>query len=171
MEGEGGGIVLDRGNALEVGEDGGDAKGRRARQKFSWSQLSVLEHVFESNPLPQHELLGELSERLGISTRCAQVWFQNRRQKFKAYHSAHGHEAPALKNAASRRTSLEKLLPDLIACGQTQDGTCIYVPKPAQLQAAQYVTSQVPAVQSSVVYRCTACRTHWAPPALSYAHL
>ena len=92
---------------------GGEKKKRRSRQNFSWSQLSVLERVFETDPLPRQALLLELSNRLDITPRCVQVWFQNRRQKFKAMHQAMGQVPPTLKNASSWLTSLETLLPDL----------------------------------------------------------
>ena len=92
---------------------GGEKKKRRSRQNFSWSQLSVLERVFETDPLPRQALLLELSNRLDITPRCVQVWFQNRRQKFKAMHQAAGQVPPTLKNASSWLTSLETLLPDL----------------------------------------------------------
>ena len=73
-------------------ETAAEKKKRRSRQNFSWTQLSVLERVFETDPLPRQCLLLELSNRLDITPRCVQVWFQN---------------------ASSRLTSLESLLPDL----------------------------------------------------------
>ena len=94
-------------------ETAAEKKKRRSRQNFSWTQLSVLERVFETDPLPRQCLLLELSNRLDITPRCVQVWFQNRRQKFKAMHHAMGQVPPPLKNASSRLTSLESLLPDL----------------------------------------------------------
>ena len=93
-------------------EAGGDTKKKRSRQNFTWGQLSVLEQVFEAEPLPRQALLQELSNRLNITPRCAQVWFQNRRQKFKAMHQAMGQEPPSLKKTSSSlTTSLETLLP------------------------------------------------------------
>ena len=88
-------------------------KKRRSRQNFTWGQLSVLERVFETDPLPRQALLQELSNRLDITPRCVQVWFQNRRQKFKAMHQAMGQAPPSLRKSSSYATSLEKLLPDL----------------------------------------------------------
>ena len=76
-------------------------------------QLSVLERVFETDPLPRQALLQELSYRLDVTPRCVQVWFQNRRQKFKSAHLTQGLQPPTLKNASSWLTSLETLLPDL----------------------------------------------------------
>ena len=90
-----------------------EKKKRRSRQNFTWSQLSVLERVFETDPLPRQALLQELSYRLDVTPRCVQVWFQNRRQKFKSAHLTQGLQPPTLKNASSWLTSLETLLPDL----------------------------------------------------------
>ena len=116
------------------------AKRTRNRQNFSWRQLSVLEQVFETDPLPRpvraprplllpslriaarraprpgqpapifmqvllicsslwQALRIELAHRLRISPRCVQVWFQNRRQKWKTLNQAgseKGSTAPPL---------------------------------------------------------------------------
>lgn len=106
-------------------EDGALAgkKRRRSRQNFTWNQLSVLEKVFETDPLPRQALLVELSERLDITPRCVQVWFQNRRQKFKATHQANGQVPPPLKNASVISSSLETLLPDLAPSAESQHAT------------------------------------------------
>jgi len=94
-------------------DDEAKPKKRRSRQNFSWRQISVLEQVFETDPLPRQALVAELAQRLNITPRCVQVWFQNRRQKWKNMHQAMGQDPPVLKNSSSRLTSLEKLLPDL----------------------------------------------------------
>mmetsp|Transcript_9897 Transcript_9897/g.24507 ORF Transcript_9897/g.24507 Transcript_9897/m.24507 type:complete len:456 (+) Transcript_9897:164-1531(+) len=65
---------------------------KRNRQNFTWRQVSVLEQVFETDPLPWPALRVELANRLGITPRCVQVWFQNRRQKWKATQQAQGSE-------------------------------------------------------------------------------
>ena len=74
-------------------------------------QLQVLECVFQTDPLPRRTLRTELATQLGITPRCVQVWFQNRRQKWKHSHQAAGQPVPALANSTqSRYNNLEKLL-------------------------------------------------------------
>jgi len=90
-------------------------KRRRNRQSFNRSQVSMLEHIFTNTPMPRQALLNELSQRLDIPPRSVRVWFQNRRQRWKAMHQAAGQTPPPLRNAEDRLTSLEKLLPDLPA--------------------------------------------------------
>ena len=90
-------------------------QGARQRTNFSWQQLTVLERIFEIDPLPRSPLLLELSERLDLTPRCIQVWFQNRRQKHKAQYQAMGKAPPPLKNSSSRLSTLDMLLPNLAA--------------------------------------------------------
>jgi len=92
---------------------------RRSRQSFTWNQLAVLQQAFETDPLPRQALLQELSNQLKITPRCAQVWFQNRRQKVKALHNSAGLAPPFLKNATSCISQLDSLVPDL-AYGDSQ---------------------------------------------------
>jgi len=86
-------------------------KKSKPRQNFNWQQLSILEQVFETDPLPWAALRVEIAERLGITPRCVQVWFQNRRQKWKNHQQRLGHDpranGPTLRNAP---VSLETLL-------------------------------------------------------------
>lgn len=95
-------------------------------------QLQVLECVFQTDPLPRRTLRNELATQLGITPRCVQVWFQNRRQKWKHTHQAAGQPVPALSNSTqSRYNNLEKLLAPsagVTAPLQPQVGPPMYVP-------------------------------------------
>lgn len=57
---------------------------RRIRHNFSSSQTKALEGVFESvTHYPDFTLLDDLSRRLKLPLERIQVWFQNRRAKFR----------------------------------------------------------------------------------------
>ena len=140
-----------------AGGDDDDAtagqKRRRNRQSFNRSQVSMLEHIFVNTPMPRQALLNELSGRLDIPARSVRVWFQNRRQRWKAAHLSNGLTPPALRNAEDRLTSLEKLLPDLpqvaspgaITATAVAPGTVTAVPMiaatPMSVAAAQAVAA------------------------------
>ncbi|RCH78570.1 hypothetical protein CU098_004511 [Rhizopus stolonifer] len=55
----------------------------RRRKKTSRVQVEVLERAFYENPKPDGEIRERLAHHLSMSTRCVQIWFQNRRVKEK----------------------------------------------------------------------------------------
>lgn len=54
----------------------------RRRRKTSPKELEILECEFRRNPLPSQAERGRIAERIGMTGRAAQVWFQNRRYVF-----------------------------------------------------------------------------------------
>lgn len=55
------------------------------RKRIGRFQLFELQQIFDSGvKFPDKELRAKLSERLKLSPRTVQVWFQNRRQNWKA---------------------------------------------------------------------------------------
>ncbi|KAL1924943.1 uncharacterized protein VTP21DRAFT_4597 [Calcarisporiella thermophila] len=59
---------------------------QRKRTRASPEQLAVLEDVFATNSSPNSKIREMLAERLGMSERSVQIWFQNRRAKNKLLH-------------------------------------------------------------------------------------
>lgn len=55
----------------------------RSRKKTSRMQLEVLENSYRENSRPDGRTRKMLGDQLGMTPRCVQVWFQNRRAKEK----------------------------------------------------------------------------------------
>ncbi|KAF9899660.1 hypothetical protein EC991_008515 [Linnemannia zychae] len=56
---------------------------RKRRRRTNREELEILEDAFAKNLLPDAATRQELGERLGMSVRAVQIWFQNRRQTLR----------------------------------------------------------------------------------------
>jgi len=74
----------------------------KKRQRTSPEQLEILERVYEQERLPGLDLRKELAQKLKMTPRRVQVWFQNKRAKEKrmvAAHSEFSDFGRSMKNA------------------------------------------------------------------------
>lgn len=60
-----------------------DAPNSRSRWRVSAHETNVLEAVFASSPRPNKNTIHQLATMLGVKPRQVQVWFQNRRQRWR----------------------------------------------------------------------------------------
>ncbi len=59
------------------------ANNKRTRKMFNQNQIDILENVFEQTHYPDSSVRFNLSSRLNLSLARVQIWFQNRRAKYR----------------------------------------------------------------------------------------
>jgi hypothetical protein len=63
--------------------DGAANSNARSRWRVSVRETNVLEAVFAASPRPNKNQIHQLATMLGVKSRQVQVWFQNRRQRWR----------------------------------------------------------------------------------------
>ena len=64
----------------------------KKRRRLNSEETKILQAVFERNPKPDAMLRAALADRLGMTARNIQIWFQNKRAKTKKVRKDSGSE-------------------------------------------------------------------------------
>jgi len=63
-----------------------DSGHKKKRKRTSPDQLDILESYFQRDAMPSQQTRMEIANKLGMTTRRVQIWFQNKRAKLKRGH-------------------------------------------------------------------------------------
>ena len=91
----------------DVSAIGGIEYQRKRRKRATTAQLVLLERHFASDTLPSNDTRAALAERLGMSPRRVQIWFQNKRAKNKRIQRETQQHRQSSEDAMSSRIPTE----------------------------------------------------------------
>ncbi|CAJ0768041.1 16559_t:CDS:2 [Entrophospora sp. SA101] len=83
-------LLLNHNNAINIGDASPTISPQQAsannkkRTRATPEQLAILEDTFKTNTSPNSKVREALAEKVSMSERSIQIWFQNRRAKMKA---------------------------------------------------------------------------------------
>lgn len=75
---------------------------RKKRKRVTEEQLTVLETIFATDKMPDQKLRLQLAQRLGMSSRRVQIWFQNKRAKLKKANSNSPSSSPTMGHSIGK---------------------------------------------------------------------
>lgn len=75
---------------------------RKKRKRVTEEQLTVLETIFATDKMPDQKLRLQLAQRLGMSSRRVQIWFQNKRAKLKKANANSPNSSPTMGHSIGK---------------------------------------------------------------------
>jgi len=84
--------------------------GKKRRSRATQEQLDILNGVYQRTPFPTTVERTELAQRLGMTPRSVQIWFQNKRQGAKNSETRR-RELPPLISTLSNSPQMPSLVP------------------------------------------------------------
>ncbi|PVF98568.1 homeobox-domain-containing protein [Serendipita vermifera] len=97
---------------LRQGETAG---GKKRRSRATQDQLEILNGVYARTPFPSTVERSELAQRLNMTPRSVQIWFQNKRQGAKHNESRRRELPPLVSTASNNSPQMPNLVPLTLA--------------------------------------------------------